>query len=165
MSPERPDDQLKVPDSLPVLPLRDLVVYPFIIVPLSVSRDRSIAAVDHALAGNRMILLCAQKEKDVDKPGTKDMYRIGTVAVIMRMLKLPDNRIRVLVQGVARARITEMSEGRTFLQASLEKIPEPPVEENLEQEALMRSVKKSLERSVSMGKSISTGPGRPERIR
>ncbi|MGH9867459.1 MAG: endopeptidase La [Candidatus Polarisedimenticolia bacterium] len=157
MSPEeRADDQIKIPESLPVLPLRDLVVYPFIIVPLSVSRDRSIAAVDHALAGNRMILLSAQREKDVDKPGAKDLYRIGTVAVIMRMLKLPDNRIRVLVQGVARARATEMSEGKEFLQARLERVEEPPVEENLEQEALMRAVKKSLERSVSMGKSISS---------
>ncbi|HKY30912.1 MAG TPA: endopeptidase La [Candidatus Polarisedimenticolia bacterium] len=153
---ERPDDQMKIPDKLPVLPLRDLVVYPFIIVPLSVSRDRSISAVDHALAGNRMILLCAQREKDVEKPGAKDLYGIGTVAVIMRMLKLPDNRIRVLVQGVARARISEFNEGREFLSASLEKIPEPGTADNLEQEALMRSVKKSLERSVSLGKTISS---------
>jgi ATP-dependent Lon protease len=152
----RPEDQLKIPDKLPVLPLRDLVVYPFIIVPLSVSRDRSIAAVDHALAGNRMILLCAQKEKETEKPGAKDLYRIGTVAVIMRMLKLPDNRIRVLVQGVARARVTDFAEGREFVQAQLEKIPEPVADANLEQEALMRAVKKSLERSVQLGKTISS---------
>ncbi len=158
MAPDatRPEDQLKIPDKLPVLPLRDLVVYPFIIVPLSVSRDRSIAAVDHALAGNRMILLCAQKEKETEKPGAKDLYRIGTVAVIMRMLKLPDNRIRVLVQGVARARVTDFSDGRDFVQAQLEKIPEPAADANLEQEALMRAVKKSLERSVQLGKTISS---------
>jgi len=152
----RGDDQLKIPERLPVLPLRDLVVYPFIIVPLSVSRERSISAVDHALAGNRMILLCAQKDKECESPGPKDLYRIGTVAVIMRMLKLPDNRIRVLVQGVARARVLDFSEGKEFYQAHLEKIVEPPLEQNLEQEALMRAVKKSLERSVSLGKSISS---------
>jgi len=152
----RGDDQIKIPEKLPVLPLRDLVVYPFIIVPLSVSRDRSISAVDHALAGNRMILLLAQKEKEVEKPGPKDLYRIGTVAVIMRMLKLPDNRIRVLVQGVARARVLDYQEGKEFFQATIEKISEPPTVGDLEQEALMRAVKKSLERSVSLGKTISS---------
>ncbi|HET6373586.1 MAG TPA: endopeptidase La, partial [Candidatus Polarisedimenticolia bacterium] len=154
--PSRADDQLKIPDKLPVLPLRDLVVYPFIIVPLSVSRERSISAVDHALAGNRMILLCAQTEKEVEKPGPKDLHRVGTVAVIMRMLKLPDNRIRVLVQGVARARVKDFIEGREFFHANIEKIPEPAAEANIEQEALMRAVKKSLERSVSLGKTISS---------
>ncbi len=154
--PTRGDDQLRIPDKLPVLPLRDLVVYPFIIVPLSVSRERSIAAVDHALAGNRMILLCAQKEKDNDNPGGKDLYRVGTVAVIMRMLKLPDSRVRVLVQGVARARVKELNDGKEFLHAAIERIHEPPVESNLEQEALMRATKKTLERSVSLGKTISS---------
>ncbi len=150
------DEQMKIPEKLPILPLRDLVVYPFIIVPLSVSRDRSISAVDHALGGNRMILLCAQAEKDCDNPGAKDLFKVGTVAVIMRMLKLPDNRIRVLVQGVARARIAEFLAGQDFCQAVVEKIPEPPVRETLQQEALMRAVKKSLERSVSLGKTISS---------
>jgi len=154
--PGRSEDQLKIPDKLPVLPLRDLVLYPFIIVPLSVSRARSISAVDHALAGNRMILLSAQRLKDVEKPGSKDLYRIGTVAVIMRMLKLPDNRIRVLVQGVSRARIQDLTEGKEFSQATIEKIPEPSAAPNLEQEALMRAVKKSLDRSVSLGKTISS---------
>ena len=74
----------------------------------------------------------------------------------MRMLKLPDNRIRVLVQGVARARVLEFADGKEFTQATIEKIPEPVTEGNLEQEALMRAVKKSLERSVSLGKTISS---------
>ncbi|HZI93648.1 MAG TPA: endopeptidase La [Patescibacteria group bacterium] len=158
MTPDtaRAEDQLKIPDRLPVLPLRDLVVYPFIIVPLSVSRERSISAVDHALAGNRMILLLSQKEKEVEKPGPKDLHRIGTVAVIMRMLKLPDNRVRVLVQGVARAKVQEFHVERDFFHASIEKIAEPVTEGNIEQEALMRTVKKTLERSVSLGKSISS---------
>ncbi len=153
---ERPEDNLHIPERLPVLPLRDLVVYPFIIVPLSVSRERSIAAVDHALGGNRMILLCAQKEKDCEDPGNRDLYETGTVAVIMRMLKLPDSRIRVLVQGVARSKVTEFHHDRDFSEASIEKVPEPAIRPSLQQEALMRAVKKSLERSVSLGKTISS---------
>jgi len=147
---------MQIPERLPILPLRDLVVYPFIIVPLSVSRESSIAAVDHALAGNRMILLCAQKEKDIEEPKAKDLYTTGTVAVIMRMLKLPDSRIRVLVQGVARARVKDFIKGRDYFEARIEKVAEPEGGSTLEQEALMRAVKKSLERSVSLGKTISS---------
>src|SRR5499426_744990 len=99
------DEPVKIPDVLPVLPLRDVVIFPFMIVPLYVSRERSIKAVDHALADNRMILLAAQKKQDQEDPGPEDIYSVGTVAIIMRMLKLPDGRIRVLVQGVGRARI------------------------------------------------------------
>ena len=96
------EDQPKIPEVLPVLPLRDIVIFPFMIVPLYVSRDRSIKAVDQALAENRMILLAAQKKQDEDDPGPDDIYPVGTAALIMRMLKLPDGRIRVLVQGVGR---------------------------------------------------------------
>ena len=77
----RADDQVKIPDVLPVLPLRDLVVYPFIIAPLSVARDLSIAAVDKALSDNRMILLTAQRDKDEEEPGEEEIFGIGTVAV------------------------------------------------------------------------------------
>src|SRR2546425_10972432 len=94
----------KIPEVLPVLPLRDIVIFPFMIVPLYVSRERSIKAVDQALADNRMILLAAQKRQDDEDPGPDDIYGMGTVALIMRMLKLPDGRIRVLVQGISRAR-------------------------------------------------------------
>ena len=106
---DKKDDQVRIPDELPVLPLRDMVVYPFIIAPLSVARDISIQAVDRALSGNRMILLAAQRDKDEDEPTGDDLFDVGTVAVIMRMLKLPDGRIRVLVQGVCRARILEFT--------------------------------------------------------
>jgi ATP-dependent Lon protease len=82
-----------------VLPLRDISIFPFMIVPLFVSRERSIRAVDQALAENRMIMLAAQRDANKEEPGTSDLYEIGTVAIIMRMLKLPDGRIRILVQG------------------------------------------------------------------
>ncbi len=146
----------KVPEVLPVLPLRDIVIFPFMIVPLYVSRERSIKAVDAALADNRMILLTAQKRQDDEDPGPDDMFTVGTVALIMRMLKLPDGRIRVLVQGVGRARIKTFEEGHPFLQARIESIPEPdPAEKGLELEALMRNVKAALEKSANLGKPIS----------
>jgi len=155
-APTGKDETPKVPEVLPVLPLRDIVFFPFMIVPLYVSRERSIKAVDAALADNRMILLTAQKRQDDEDPGPDDMFTVGTVALIMRMLKLPDGRIRVLVQGVGRARIKTFEEGHPFLQARIESIQEPePTEKGLELEALMRNVKAALEKSANLGKPIS----------
>ena len=153
---EAPEEQLRIPKELPVLPLRDIVVYPFIIVPLSVSRERSIKAVDQALAENRMILLVSQKDSQIEEPAEKDLFSTGTVGVIMRMLKLPDGRIRVLVQGVCRARADEFLRGEQFTSARLTRIVEPSVKPTMEQEAMMRTVKKSLEKSASLGKAISS---------
>jgi len=116
------EEQVAIPPELPVLPLRDMVVYPYIIAPLSVAREVSIQAVDAALADNRMILLVAQTDKDVDDPKGRDLFKTGTVAVIMRMLKLPDDRIRVLVQGVSRARVEEWIPGRPYFRARIERI-------------------------------------------
>jgi ATP-dependent Lon protease len=150
------DEPVKIPESLPVLPLRDIVIFPFMIVPLYVSRDRSIKAVDRALADNRMILLAAQKRQDDEDPGPDDVYPVGTVAVIMRMLKLPDGRIRVLVQGVGRARTLAYEEGGPHLHARIEAVTEPEApERGLEVEALMRNVKGALEKSANLGKPIS----------
>ena len=153
---EKDEEPAKIPDVLPVLPLRDIVIFPFMIVPLYVSRDRSIKAVDQALADNRMILLVAQKRQDDEDPGPEDVYSVGTVALIMRMLKLPDGRIRVLVQGIGRARIQSFEEGHPHLQARVEPVVEPEVKEKgLEVEALMRNVKAALEKSANLGKPIS----------
>src|SRR5262245_23214757 len=100
---ERAETDLPIPDILPVLPLKDVVVFPFIILPLSVSREKSINAVDAALAEQRIIMLVAQRDGKNDTPRPNDLYTVGTVAAIMRMLKLPDGRIRLLVQGLTRA--------------------------------------------------------------
>jgi ATP-dependent Lon protease len=151
------DEPVKIPEVLPVLPLRDIVIFPFMIVPLYVSRERSIKAVDQALADQRMILLAAQREQDKEDPLPEDVYGVGTVALIMRMLKLPDGRIRVLVQGVGRARIVSWEDGHPHLQARIEAITEPEVQDKgaLEVEALMRNVKGALEKSANLGKPIS----------
>jgi ATP-dependent Lon protease len=149
-------DKVQIPDRLPVLPLRDIVIFPFMIVPLYVSRDKSIKAVDSALAENRMILLLAQKDQELEEPGADDLYRMGTVAVIMRMLKLPDGRIRVLVQGMNRAAVEDYCQTSPFFQANVSPIQELQWEtESLELEALMRNVKGALEQSANLGKPIS----------
>src|SRR5215468_950202 len=100
-SPEQ--QQVTIPDVLPVLPMPDMVVFPYMIVPLFVNRETSAKAVDQALAENRMILLVAQKNANIDIPKAADLRDFGTVSVIMRMLKLPDGRVRILVQGFSRA--------------------------------------------------------------
>src|SRR5256886_14793208 len=117
------EQNLQVPESLPVLPLRDIVIYPFMIVPLFVSREKSIRAVDEALGENRMILLVCQKDLDKEEPQQEDLYKVGTVAVIMRMLKLPDGRIRILVQGVSRAMIDSVDAGGEGLHAQIKVMP------------------------------------------
>ena len=150
------EDPIKIPDVLPILPLRDIVIFPFMIVPLFVSRDRSIRAVDQALAENRMIMLVAQKDIAKEEPGSSDVYMVGTAAIIMRMLKLPDGRIRILVQGLSRARINSVEDSGGFLQARIEALHEPEADmAGLEMEALMRNVRGSLEKSVQLGKNIS----------
>jgi len=150
------EEAIKIPDVLPVLPLKDLVIFPFIIVPLSVSREKSINAVDQALAENRVIMLTAQKDFQNEDPGEEDLYRVGTVAIIMRMLKLPDGRIRILVQGLSRARIDYFIQTAPFFKAKITRIEEPVAKErSLETEALIRAVKQNLDRAVSLGKNIS----------
>jgi ATP-dependent Lon protease len=150
------DEPIKIPDVLPVLPLKDTVVFPYIILPLSVGRDKSVLAVDRALSESRVIMLVAQRDAANDNPGEGDLFEVGTAAVIMRMLKLPDGRIRILVQGLSRARVHHISQVEPFLQAKIERIEEPlPGGANLEVEALVRSVKESLDRAVTLGKPIS----------
>jgi ATP-dependent Lon protease len=153
---EPQDEAIKIPDVLPVLPLKDTVVFPYIILPLSVGRDKSVLAVDRALSESRVIMLVAQRDAANDNPGEADLFEVGTAAVIMRMLKLPDGRIRILVQGLARARVQHISQMEPYLQAKIERIEEPRPEAGpLEVEALVRSVKESLDRAVTLGKGIS----------
>ncbi|MBA2340826.1 MAG: LON peptidase substrate-binding domain-containing protein, partial [Pyrinomonadaceae bacterium] len=147
---------LQVPEVLPILPLRDIVIYPFMIVPLFVSREKSIRAVDEALGENRMILLVSQKDLDKEEPTGEDLYATGTVAVIMRMLKLPDGRTRILVQGLVRARVESVEETGEHLKARLTVINEQPAPAaSLEVEALIRNVRASMEKAANLGKNIS----------
>ncbi|HEY0659501.1 MAG TPA: endopeptidase La [Pyrinomonadaceae bacterium] len=150
------EPMMQIPSELPVLPLRDIVIYPFMIVPLFVSRDKSIKAVDEALTQNRMIMLVSQKDVDKEEPSQEDLFTVGTVAVIMRMLKLPDGRIRILIQGLSRARVDSVKAGSDYVKAHITPVSEPLAPENsLEVEALVRNVRGSMERATSLGKNIS----------
>jgi ATP-dependent Lon protease len=151
------DAELPIPDILPVLPLKDVVVFPYIILPLSVSREKSINAVDAALAEQRIIMLVAQRDAQSETPRGEELFTVGTVAAIMRMLKLPDGRIRLLVQGLSRARVDTFLAEEPYLKAKITKLEEAAADKDLppEHEALLRSVKQNLEKSVSLGKNIS----------
>jgi ATP-dependent Lon protease len=150
------EPMMQIPSELPVLPLRDIVIYPFMIVPLFVSRDRSIKAVEEALRENRMILLVSQKDVNKEEPVQEDLYQVGTVAIIMRMLKLPDGRIRILIQGLSRCRVEKVMAGGDYIKSEVTPISEPLAPDNsLEVEALVRNVRGSMERAASLGKNIS----------
>jgi ATP-dependent Lon protease len=154
---EPTDEQVKIPDSLPVLPLRDIVIFPYMIVPLFVQRERSIRAVDQALAENRMIMLVAQRDLEKEEPGGDDLYSYGTAAAIMRMLKMPDGRIRILVQGLSRAHVTRYDDTQPHLVAHIEPLTDiDPDADELELEALIRNVRASLERAITLGRNISS---------
>jgi ATP-dependent Lon protease len=150
------EPMMQIPSELPTLPLRDIVIYPFMIVPLFVSRDKSIKAVEEALKDNRMIVLVSQKDVNKEDPGQEDLYELGTVAIIMRMLKLPDGRIRILIQGLSRTRVNSVDSSGDYVKVNITPISEPLAPENsLEVEALVRNVRGSMERAASLGKNIS----------
>jgi len=126
------------------------------ILPLFVGRESSITAVNESLGKDRLILLSAQKDVTMEEPGPDDIYDIGTVAMIMRMLKLPDGRLKILVQGLMRAKVLECVSEKPFHRLKIETIEEPKeVEKTLELEALMRNIKQGIETSIGMGKVLA----------
>ena len=149
------EEELHIPEELPLLPIRDVVVYPFMIIPLFVGREASIKAVDHALAGDRMIMLATQHETSEEEPTSEQIYNVGTVGMIMRMLKLPDGRVKILVQGLVKAQITEHLEGQPFHTVKIARLHEPAAVENLETEALIRTVREQLTKISELGKQVS----------
>lgn len=145
---------IKTPDILPILPLRDLVVFPFFVVPLSVGREPSVEAVNDALNNQRFIFLTSQKNPDTEDVAGGDLYELGTVAVIIKMLKMPDGTLRLLVQGLHRAKIKSLSDGKPFFKAVVEKIEDPIVEKTMKIEATMRNINQLIEKAVNLGKAI-----------
>ncbi len=151
----QPPQNVEVPDQLPLLPVRDIVVFPYMVLPLFVGREMSIKAIEAALAGNRMIFLATQKALDVENPTPDDIHAIGTVGIIMRMLKLPDERIKILVQGIAKAKVTNYIQSDPYYSVRIDKMPDTKITAStLESEAVMRTVKEQIERIVSLGKVL-----------
>ena len=150
-----PPQNVEIPDQLPLLPVRDIVVFPYMVLPLFVGREMSIKAIEAALAGNRMIFLATQKALDVENPAPDDIHSIGTVGIIMRMLKLPDERIKILVQGLSKAKISGYIQTEPYYSVRIDKITEAKAPSStLEIEAVMRTVKEQIERIVSLGKVL-----------
>ncbi len=151
----QPPQNVEVPDQLPLLPVRDIVVFPYMVLPLFVGREMSIRAIEAALAGNRMIFLATQKALDLENPKPEDIHSVGTVGIIMRMLKLPDERIKILVQGIAKATITDYIQTDPYYSVRISKLPDTKITATtLESEAVMRTVKEQIERIVSLGKIL-----------
>src|SRR3989338_2047667 len=148
--------EFKIPDELPLLPVRDIVIFPYMILPLFVGRESSINAVNEALATDRMILLAAQKDAGNNEPKPEDLYKVGTVVMIIRMLKLPDGRVKILVQGLSKAKIINYVADKPFYKVKIERIKESsePKEKSPKTEALMRNVRDQLEKAISLGKML-----------
>ena len=137
---------------LPVLPLRDVVVYPHLVIPLFVGRTKSVKALEIASEGNKQILLVAQKSANKDEPDADDLYEVGTVATVLQMLKLPDGTVKVLVEGVQRAKISGFVETEECFAAHAELIPESA--SDIEIQALMRTVFAQFDQYVKLNKKI-----------
>jgi len=148
-------DLLELPSTYPLIPTRDVVVFPYMVFPLFIGRPFSIKAVEEALDNNqRYIFLSLQKDKEKEILTKKDIHEIGVVATIIRMMKLEDNRIKILVQGVSRGRIKELKKVDDYYQVEVEIIEDPEVEETLEVQALKHSLKDLLDKAISLGKQI-----------
>ena len=147
---------LKIPDVLPVMAMRDAVMFPFAIIPLTVGREISIGAVDEAMAHDRLILLLTQRNPQNESPGPEDLFETGCVASVMRMLKLPDGTVRILVQGLSRAKVDYFSRTEPYFEARLTRLEEPTTgPTDLEAEAFVRSIRQGLERISTIGRQIS----------
>ena len=146
----------EIPTSLPLLPVRDVVVFCDMVLPLFVGRDKSIRAVEEGVAKDGFLMLATQKDPAIEDPVADDIYAVGTVGRVLRMLKLPDGRVKALVQGVAKAKIMRYLRKRSFYRVKIEKVEEQPAGEiNLEIEALMRTVRENSEKILSVRGEMS----------
>ncbi|MCP3663919.1 MAG: endopeptidase La [Gammaproteobacteria bacterium] len=142
------------PDVLPVLPLRDVVVYPHMVIPLFVGRDKSIQALDAAMNADKQVLLVAQKSAETDDPGIKDIHTVGTLANILQLLKLPDGTVKVLVEGGERAELKEFISNDNYFSAEYDVILDRTEIDDREMDVLMRSVTTLFDQYVKLNKKV-----------
>ena len=146
-----PEDskEVKIPTELPILPLKNQVVFPYLIVPLVISNERMIKLTDETLLGNKIIGLCTQLRQDTDEPNPEEIYQVGTAALIIKMLRFPDGSIRILVQGLNRIRIAKFVETEPYLKARVEVLKERG-KKSIEAEALMRNVVSLFQKIIAL---------------
>jgi ATP-dependent Lon protease len=149
-----------IPTILPMMPVRDIVVFTDMLLPLFVGRKKSIRAVEESIEYERYIFLTAQKDSELEKPTDKDVYTIGTVGRVQKMIKLPDGRIKALVQGIAKAKVLEYVKKRPFFKVHIEFLKDAdPKELNIEEEALMRNVQEASEKLLALKGELSGDVG------
>ena len=142
---------VEIPNILPLLPIRDIVIYPYMMLPLFVGRDVSIRAVEEALSRDRLIFLVSQKNSAEENPNPADIHRVGTIASIMRMLKLADGRVKILVQGLSKGEVDTYLRERPYFEVKIRKVIEPTLSEvPIEVEALMRTAKEKIEQILNL---------------
>ena len=127
-------------NTYPVLPLRDIVVFPHMIVPLFVGREKSVRALEEVMKDDKQILLLTQKNATQDDPAAADLYEVGTIGTVLQLLKLPDGTVKVLVEGVQRARVGAFTGHENFFEVEADLLEEEPAGEASEEEALVRTV-------------------------
>src|SRR5436305_15297179 len=147
------EERLNIPEVLPVLPLKDTVVYPFAVQPLGVGQERSIRLIDDVMRGNRLVALVAQKSADIEQAGPDDIYRIGTVSRIARMIRMPDGTIQIIVQGLERVEIGEFVQETPYLTAHVQVKPDKR-ETDDETEAIKRNVISYFQRLVTLVQNV-----------
>jgi ATP-dependent Lon protease len=148
---EPKSSEVEIPEVLPLLPIRDIVIYPYMMLPLFVGRDVSIRAVEESLSRDRLIMLVAQRNSAEESPGQADIHRVGTIASIMRMLKLADGRVKILVQGLSKGEVDNYLRERPFFEVRIHKVVEPALQEvPIEVEALMRNAKEKIEQILNL---------------
>ncbi len=149
-------DRLSIPDVLPVLPLKDTVIYPFAVQPLGVGQERSIRLIDEVMRGNRLVVLVAQKSAEIEQAGPDDIFRIGTVSRVARMIRMPDGTIQIIVQGLERVAIGEFTQEKPYLAAHVTLKPDTQEEDN-ETEAIKRNVVSYFQRLVALVQNVPEG--------
>lgn len=147
---EQQDPARDLPDVLPVVALRDVVLFNFMILPLFITRDRSVAAIETTVNGPHFVLALTQKNEEDDDPAENDLYTTGTVVQVLRILKMPDNRIKALVQGVARARVRKLTTTGPYLKAEVNYVTEPEVEHDATVEAMLRVARELCEKVMAL---------------
>ncbi len=150
------EEPLSIPDELPILPLKDTVIYPFAVQPLGVGQERSIHLIDEVMRGSRLVVLVAQKSAEIEQAGPDDIFKIGTVSRIARMIRMPDGTIQIIVQGLERVAIGEFTQEKPYLVAHVTLKPDIQ-EEDKETEAIKRNVVGYFQRLVALVQNLPEG--------
>ena len=157
---EDTDGKIDIPERMPLLPVRDVVIFTDMVLPLFIGRERSVKAVDKSMGGDRLLFLSTQKDPSIEDPNPEDIYRVGTICRILRILKLPDGHFKVLVQGLEKGRIKRYTAKKFFYNVNVEVLKDIPVEKiKLEHQALMRNIRENCEKILTIRGEYSSEIG------